>query len=524
MTSKQKKIYMWYKVKELSSKGLNKSQISRQLGIDRSTVGKYLTINEGDFLKQIDSGRTLPLKLGIYLKYVKDELSEFPYLSAAQIEDRLKERYSDLPEVHSKTVYNFVQMVRRKYGIEKPKGIKDRQFEQLPECDYGLQGQVDFGESNMFTKEGKRVKVYFFTMVLSRSRYKYVYFQATPFTTATTVYAHYLAFEYFQGIPKEIWYDQDSVFIKDENLGDYLLTHEFKAFSDHEPFKVVFCRKADPQSKGKVENVVKYVKNNFVKGRYYENQTTLNQSVLSWLSRTGNAKVHGSTFKVPAHEWEIEKKHLLPYKEKPKKPESQFQTYNVRKDNTVAYSSNFYSLPLGTYQGSKTTVLLSELCGTLSIYTMDKELITTHRLSVGKGDLISNTDHRRNKSQTTSQKHAATLQLLGGDKKAQLYLDLLQQDKSRYYYDNLRVIHERSKTISQEFIRKSLVFCLENKLYNGYGFCEVAQKYQKESITKTHQEIDGNMANSPNIINQKDLQVQRSDINNYEKLLEGWNK
>lgn len=155
---------------------------------------------------------------------------------------------------------------------------------------------------------------------------------------------------------------------------------------------------------------------------------------------------------------------------------------------------------------------------------MDKELIATHRLSMGKGDLISNTDHRRNKSQTTSQKHTETLQLLGGDEKAQLYLDLLQQDKSRYYYDNLCVIHERSKTISQEFIRKSLVFCLENKLYNGYGFCEVAQKYQKESITKTHQEIDGDMANSPNIINQKDLQVQKSDINNYEKLLEGWNK
>jgi len=515
---------MWYKVKELNSKGFNKSQISCELGIDRSTVRKYLTIGEADFQKQIESGRTLPLKLGIYLKYVKDELSEFPYLSAAQIEDRLKERYSDLPEVHSKTVYNFVQMVRRKYGIEKPKGIKDRHFEQLPACDYGSQGQVDFGESNMLNKEGKRVKVYFFTMVLSRSRYKYVYFQNIPFTTATTVYAHHLAFEYFGGIPKEIWYDQDSVFIKDENLGDYLLTHEFKAFSDHQPFNVVFCRKADPQSKGKVENVVKYVKNNFVKGRYYENQTALNQSVLSWLSRTGNAKVHGSTFKIPTQEWEIEKQHLLPYKEKPEKPENQFQTYNVRKDNTLAYRSNFYSLPLGTYQDRKTTILLSELCGTLSIYTMNQELITTHTLSMGKGELINNTDHRRNKSKTISQKHTEALQLLGGDEKAQLYLDLLHQDKSRYYYDNLRVILERLKTINQGFIRKSLVFCLENKLYNGYGFCEVAQKYQKENTTKTHQEIDENLANNPDIINQQDLQVQTSDINNYEKLLEEWNK
>jgi transposase len=524
MTTKQKKIYMWYKVRELISEGLNKSQVSRQLGLDRATVRRYLTISEQDFINQLEAGRTLPLKLGMYLKHVKNELIEFPYLSAAQIEDRLKERYADLPKVHSKTVYNFVQMVRGKYGIEKPKGLKERIFEQLPECDYGSQGQVDFGECNMPTKAGKRVKVYFFTMVLSRSRYKYVYFQNTPFTTATTIYAHHLAFEYFGGIPKEIWYDQDSVFIKDENLGDYLLTHEFKAFSEHQPFKVVFCRKADPQSKGKVENVVKYVKNNFVKGRYYENPTALNQLVLAWLSRTGNAKRHGTTHKIPAQEWEMEKQYLLPYKEKPKKPENQYRSYNVRKDNTLAYRGNFYSLPLGTYEGRKTTILLSELCGTLSIYTMNQELITTHTLSLGRGESIRNTDHRRNKSKTMDQKHTEMFQLLGGDKKAQLYLDLLRQDKTRYYYDNLRVILEKTKTINKEFIQKSLVFCLENKLYNGHGFCEVAQKYQKESTAKNHQQIDQSTANNPDIINQQDLQVQTSDIDNYEKLFDGWNK
>lgn len=119
MTTKQKKIFMWYKVKELSKDGFNKSQVSRELGIDRATVRKYLTISEQDFINQLESGRTLPLKLGIYLKHVKNELIEFPYLSAAQIEDRLKERYADLPKVHSKTVYNFVQMVRGKYGIAK---------------------------------------------------------------------------------------------------------------------------------------------------------------------------------------------------------------------------------------------------------------------------------------------------------------------------------------------------------------------------------------------------------------------
>ncbi|HDZ42235.1 MAG TPA: IS21 family transposase, partial [Bacteroidetes bacterium] len=41
--------------------------------------------------------------------------------------------------------------------------------------------------------------VYFFTMVLSRSRCKFVYHSLTPFTSALTVYAHVKAFEYFGG-------------------------------------------------------------------------------------------------------------------------------------------------------------------------------------------------------------------------------------------------------------------------------------------------------------------------------------
>lgn len=32
---------------------------------------------------------------------------------------------------------------------------------------------------------------------------------------------------------------------------------------------VRLCRKSDPESKGRVEAVVKYMKNNFAKNRYY---------------------------------------------------------------------------------------------------------------------------------------------------------------------------------------------------------------------------------------------------------------
>ena len=91
-------------------------------------------------------------------------------------------------------------------------------------------------------------------MSLSRSRYKFIYFSRTPFTTDLAVYAHELAFEYFSGVPRKIVYDQDKVFLVKENLGDLILTHGFRALVREHGFNPVFCRKSDPESKGKIEN------------------------------------------------------------------------------------------------------------------------------------------------------------------------------------------------------------------------------------------------------------------------------
>ncbi len=522
-TRKERKL-MWYKVNELRQQNLSKSRISRELGLDRGTVRKYLEMSEDDFQRLIEGGRPLPKKLNEYLDYVKGELQLHPYLSSAQIEDRLKEHYSDLPQVHSKTVYNFVQLVRRQYGIIKPKGEGHRDFEQLPPVCYGQQAQADFGEYNMQAVTGLRVKVYFFVMVLSRSRYKFVYFQLAPFKTQDAIYAHLLAFEYFQGIPREILYDQDSLFIHDENLGDYLLTHEFGAFIQSQPFKAVFCRKSDPQSKGKVENVVGYVKKNFLRGRIFHSIALLNQEILFWLSRTANAKIHGTTFRVPSQEWEIEKHHLEKVKERAVRPVNEFVTYNVRKDNTVAYRGNFYTLPLGTYQGRKSTILLNEVEGQLNLYSMDRTLLTAHAVSEGKGELVRNSDHSRDKSSTFEENHHQVYLLLGSSQKAAMYLDLLKKDKPRYYHDNLRAIIKGSKTIPEEFLLQSLTFCLENGLYNGNGFCQVAINCQNMHQQAKSTKINIALPSAGALDDSAEMSVQTSNIKTYENLIGLWNR
>lgn len=81
--------------------------------------------------------------------------------------------------------------------------------------------------------------------------------------------SHENAFEFFGGMPEEIVYDQDHLITVSEHAGDMILTAEFQAYKQQRKFRVHLCRKADPESKGKVESTVKYVKRNFADSRIY---------------------------------------------------------------------------------------------------------------------------------------------------------------------------------------------------------------------------------------------------------------
>ena len=510
---------MWYKVQELTERGLNKSQIRIATGLDRATIRKYQQMEESDFHDWIKLKRNLPKKLFSYRKYVKDLLGTTPYLSAAQVEDRLKEHYDDLPDIHSKTVYNFVQSVREEYDIPKPPKNDPRSFEKLPEPPFGQEAQVDFGETWLLTKEGKRKKIYFITISLSRSRYKFVNLTDTPFTTQTAVAAHHMAFDHFEGIPRKVIYDQDSVFMHNENLGDYLLTKEFAAFCQGQDFKAVFCRKADPQSKGKIESVVKYVKQNFLRGRNYVNIALLNRQAIAWLERTANAKIHSSTKLIPKQQWELEKPHLLPLKRL--HVQSELKPYKVRKDNTVSYKANFYTLPQGTYKSRETIVLLEIKQKEIFIYTMEKEFVCSHVLSFEKGQTIRNTDHSRKKSQTLEIYHEQVLALFNKTEIAKNYLQMFRNDKSRYYRDNLQYILKNHGDYDDNSIRDGLLFCAENKIYNAKSLIDVLDRHQKDKELCVYVPSDKTLDTLQTDVIKPHPEcedIETSDINKYENL------
>jgi len=519
LTQSQLKVIMWYKVRNLfKEERLNSSKIAVKLGIDRRTVKRYLFMSEKEFSLYIASDRQYERKLNPYYSFVKNLLELDCELSASAIEDRLKEAHPDFPVVSSKTVYNFVEYVRKKDNI--PRNAEDiRVYEKIQELDYGYEAQVDFGECWMSKDDGGRKKIYFFAMVLCRSRYKFVRFQDRPYTGKDAVVCHDMAFSYFQGIPQRLLYDQDSLFIINENLGDYLLTNDFGQYRDERKLNVVFCRKADPESKGKIENVVKFIKNNFLRARTLYDTDRLNQEALDWLERTGNGKEHAGTRRIPKEEWVIEREYLRLFEGDYYTMVESARRYTVRKDNSVNYRSCWYSLPLGTYKGKGTEVLLKEEKGILLINDVNGSLLASHPVSQTQGVFVCNTSHRRDRTVTLEVLKDEVVTLYSGSDILKNFIFRIQRHKSRYVRENLTVLRAVLTEYNKDEIDWSLTYCTENKLWNSNKLKEAAEHYRKQSsalvsITKHH--YQANIKTQINVYDKPMYTPSVSDINIYD--------
>ena len=480
------KLIMYYEIHKRKLNGNNPTSIARYLGMDYRTVMKYLNMSEQEYIEFLEDQTSRSKILDAYEDFIRYRLEDCPEASAAQIMDWLKENFPDLPAVNEKTVFNYTLFIRRKHGIPKP--FVQRDFLQIPELSYGKQAQVDFGEYTMRTDQKRRKKVYYFSMVLSRSRYKFVYFNDAPFTTAVTIEAHEMAFNYFEGIPLEVVYDQDAVLLISENHGDLLLTGLFRSYVKERGFHAHFCRKADPQSKGKIENVIKYIKYNFLRGRIYVNNQLLNGQAMSWLRRTANAKVHAATKLVPQSEWVKEKTHLTA-SNKLFVPESPIKTYKVRKDNTVLFKSNSYGLPLGTYKGPDTLAWLKQTpADELIIYDYTKAELVRHKINPGRGKLVTNSNFKRDYSVGIDKLISELSCLFDRPPQAQMYFNQIRKANPRYIRDQLQLIQKITKTYSMELVNHALDFCTEHTILKATDFRSVVLKLQADSKNPENEE------------------------------------
>jgi len=519
MKTQHKIVAMYYEIKNLFEEGHAKSAIARRLGLDRKTVRKYAAMGEQELERMIERLSTRTRKLQPYEAYVRQRIEGCPDCSAAQVEDWLKEQNPDFPAVSSRTIFSFVQLIRTRYHLPKPR-VSIRACEAVDELPYGEQAQVDFGTTWMRDHYGNRIKVFVMVMVLSRSRQKFIFFTNQAITTGFLIGALERAFVFFGGMPRVLVFDQDAVVLLDENHGELMYTHEFLRYQSQRKFRVHMCRKADPQSKGKVENAVKYVKQNFLRGRLFSNLENLNQEGLQWLERTANAKIHGTTLLVPHLQWLIEKDYLQPFEPLPMEP-GLAVSYGVRKDHTVLYHGNRYTVPTGTYQGPDSQVLLEVKDGFLHILDTKHTEIACFVLESGKGKLIVNTHHRRDRTQKVNELKQELIPCFTDTIQAERFLGKIRERFPRYVRDQFQQI---KKTILGQDLKLNdqvLNRCMELNLSSSGEFSSVYQWMLKRKETTRLEAIREYVPQLP--VGQLDqillMKPHTSQISDYQHLI-----
>lgn len=511
---------LYVKIQELHKRKFKIAQIAKELKISRPTVYKYLDMTFDEAKSYIEQPYGGKKKLDDYKDWILAWLEEYPHLSAAQIHDWLLERYPDLV-VGGSTVRSYVKEVREFYQIEKK--VIVRQYEAVPEQPMGKQLQVDWGETKQKTIDNKEVKLYFIAFVMAHSRHKYTEWQTRPFTTRDAIRCHENAFQFYGGRTEEIVYDQDHLITVSENAGQLLLTAEFQSYVNERKFRVHLCRRADPESKGMIENVVKYIKGNFADSRVFSDIEDWNHRALQWLQRTGNHQVHQTTKKRPAEVFLVEKQHLQPVFSllSYESTNNLSITRSVSKDNTIRYKSNRYSVPLGTYQTNSENLVLIEVKGreqqSLVIRKQaEGEIIAEHGISLEKGKLIQNRNHTRDRSKGIEEFIHRLISLFEDQKQAAAYFDEISQRYPRYRRDQFAIIYR----VTQEYpaiIDMVMSKCTKERLYSANDFRDIAHHLH----TLNHQPVQVIESYYAKPTKHSDIKASTRSLSTYTSILGG---
>jgi hypothetical protein len=508
-------IIMYHEIRRLRNhEGFSIQRIADYYSINFRTAKKLLCMSEEDFDNFLEQkGNRTPL-LDPYREFMVKYLNKFQDTPSAVIHDRLKEHFPHFPQVDPKTVYNYVMRLRLEHCLPRITA-SERQYSAVPDLPPAEQAQVDFGEKKLRSSSGQWVKVYFFTMLLCFSRQKYVLFQDHPFTSHDAVIAHEKSFEFFQGIPRQIIYDQDSVFLSSENLGDYKMSEVFDRYQTSRPFKVVFCRADDPESKGKVENVVKYVKQNFLFHRTFIDIPILNDQAVKWLNRTGNAMVHNTTRKIPQQQWIKEQPHLTKWA--PLFPLGKQDGYKVLKTNTVKYRGNIYSVPFGTYKNEQTRVFLQENDHELVMRDHACQVVATHMIPAGVGNNVINSNHRRNTSLRLEGLREKLRMFFSHSPDICEFVESIDRLYPRYVRDQLTSVLSLAESYGEDRAALALEFCRQNSLFSAGDFKSILQCQSQDKppgLLKAQIKPLGD-AKTQLIAN---MQPQTADIGKYEAI------
>jgi transposase len=348
---------LWHEIHSRWKLKETKKAIARALQLDVKTVRRILRQKQPQaYVRERQESKVLKP----FVDYILQRLAAVGYCAQAIYEEIRVRGYTGSYDV----VKRFISPLRKEVDIEATV-----RFETPP----GRQGQADWGQC-WTTIAGRSAKVHLFVLTLGYSRRLYA--EATlDEKLPSFLRCHETAFAHLGGIPHEIIYD---------NLRSVVLGRDFAGsrfewnpifwdFSRYYGFQPRPHRPYRPQTKGKVESGVKYMKR-FLRGKEFASLDDLNSQLIEWIINVADQRIHGTTHRKPAELFLEEKDLLLSCRGRRAYVLEERAVRHVSKDCLVAFQTNRYSVPY-RLAGKQVEVLTDG--ETIKIYHSG-ELISCH--------------------------------------------------------------------------------------------------------------------------------------------------
>lgn len=366
-------------IRALRKLGYGYKRIARELSLSRNTVRKYgrdggePVYHQKNPRKGLLSGKEEWLRA----KFFQHEGN------ADVVRQELKKEYG--LSVSLRTVERAVKAYHEEL---RRKDLATVRFETPP----GYQMQIDFGE-RLVSIGGERVKAHFFAAKLGFSRRLYVRaFEHENQQNWMTGIEE--AVRYFGGMPQQLLIDNASAMVLEHNRGTHevVFTERFKAFAEYWGFELRACKPGRPQTKGKVESGVKYVKRNCIAGREFANWEEMEAHISRWLKEESDKRQLGDKGDTPQRRFEEEESRALRPLDfgKPSFSPVHEITRKVPHDCFVRVETNSYSVPW-EHIGKEVQVRVTKEEVVISLFKGPE--IARHRLCPGRHQRIENPEH-----------------------------------------------------------------------------------------------------------------------------------
>ena len=356
--------------KTMKEQGMSISEIARRTGVSRKTVRKYIAMEKP--VKYSREGRQSVI--APYTDYVRGRIDKHN-LSAVRIYEEIREK--GYPGSYT-TVKRLCRELR-----------KDRRIQAVYryETDPGKQSQVDFGDFGYIDIDGKHRKLYAFSMILGYSRLRYVEF-TTDISTENVIKMHLNAFSFYGGFTDTILYDNMKQVVIDRKIraSESTFNEKFMDFAEYYGIVIRLCYPYRPETKGKIENTIKYLRYNFFNGRTFTDLNNINIQCTEWLNRV-NSQIHGTTHEIPVER--LKKESLNQLSSIPAYMTRKEESRKVSRDCYVSYKGNRYSVPW-KYAGRECRIIEESELVKIEI---DSGIVADHAILKGTGRISRNKDH-----------------------------------------------------------------------------------------------------------------------------------